>query len=189
MREGDGAGARGVMTRGRQRVSIRAMPIEIVPYDAGWATRFQVEAARIQSALGDAALSIEHIGSTSVVGLAAKDIVDIQVAVASFDPEASYRGPLERLGYVFRADDEPAHRFFKLSGSDGRPLVHIHVCQTGSVWEAQHLAFRDRLRSSASAAAAYEQLKRQLAPQFENGNDYADAKGDFIRELQRRGTA
>ncbi|MFC1642618.1 GNAT family N-acetyltransferase [Myxococcota bacterium] len=162
------------------------MPITLVPYDPSWPERFAMEAARVRAALGDTARRIEHVGSTAVPGLAAKDIIDIQVSVASFEPESAYRGPLEQLGFVHRSDGDLEHRFFVLDTLDGRcRLVHIHVCETGSAWEARHLAFRDRLSRDADARGRYETLKRKLAPALECGNAYADAKGPFIRELLR----
>lgn len=158
------------------------MAIEISPYDPTWPQRFADESARIGRALGSIALSIEHVGSTAVVGLAAKDIIDIQVAVASFVPEAAYRAPLEQLGYQFRPDDEPEHRFFRLTTSAGRPIVHVHVCAHGGAWERDHLVFRDRLRADPEKAAAYRDLKLALAPRFDDADEYADAKGAFIRQ-------
>ena len=164
------------------------MPVEIVEYDHRWPARYAREAVRIAAALGPLARRIEHVGSTSVPGLAAKDIIDIQLSVESFDD--AYRAPLEQLGYVFRPDDEPAHRFFYLPdpARAGRKLVHIHVCLSGSEWEAVHPRFRDLLRADGELRAAYERLKRDLAPRFEVGNDYADAKGPFIRGALARGT-
>lgn len=163
------------------------MSIEIVPYDVTWPDRFAREAARLADALGDVAARIEHVGSTSVPGLAAKDVIDIQVAVAGFAPEARFREPLERLGYVHREDpDEPAHRFFELEDAAGRRLVNIHVCEAGGDWERRHLVFRDLLRTRPDVAAEYERLKRDLAPNYEVVDDYAHAKNDFIRRLLRR---
>lgn len=165
------------------------MPIEIVPYDVTWPQRFALEAARLREALGDVAVRIEHVGSTSVPGLAAKDVIDIQLSVAGFAPEARFREPLEGLGYVHREDpEEPAHRFFGLSDAAGRRLVNIHVCESGGEWERRHLTFRDLLRTRPDVAVEYERLKRDLAPRYEVVDDYADAKGDFIRRLLRRFT-
>jgi GrpB-like predicted nucleotidyltransferase (UPF0157 family) len=163
------------------------MPIDIVPYDVSWPARFEREAARLRAALGEVAVAVEHVGSTSVPGLAAKDVIDIQVAVAGFAPEARFRDPLERLGYVHREDPEnPDHRFFKLDGDGGRRLVNIHVCEAGSEWERRHLVFRDLLRSRPDVASEYERLKRDLAPRFEVAADHSNAKSDFIARVMRR---
>lgn len=162
------------------------MPIDIVPYDHEWPRRFAREAARLTAALGATIVRLEHVGSTSVPGLAAKDIIDLQLSVRSFAPESRYRLPLEQLGYAYRPDDEPAHRLFRLVAPDGRRLAHLHVCAAGSDWEREVLAFRDRLRADRALTADYERLKRTLAPQFTDGNAYADAKGPFIRGVLAR---
>jgi len=157
-------------------------PIEIVDYDPNWPGRFDAEAARLRDALGDVALRIEHVGSTSVPGLAAKPVIDIQVSVPSFDPEDRYARPLVQLGYEqFPDPTTPEHRIFTLPKGGGPRQVNLHVCEAGSEWERRHPAFRDRLRADAAARDQYAALKRELALAY--GNDvesYADAKGEFI---------
>jgi len=81
------------------------MNVEIAEYDALWPRLFEERGERLRQALGDAALRIDHIGSTSIPGLAAKPVLDIQISVAAFEPLAVFREPLEALGYVFRADN------------------------------------------------------------------------------------
>jgi GrpB-like predicted nucleotidyltransferase (UPF0157 family) len=80
--------------------------VVIVPYDPAWPDRFRALAIPLRDALGSTALRIDHIGSTSVPGLAAKPIVDIQISVAAFEPFDAIRMPLEGLGYVYRADND-----------------------------------------------------------------------------------
>ncbi len=135
--------------------------------------------------LGDVAVRIEHVGSTAVPGLAAKDTIDIQVSVAKMD-RALYEAPLESLGYTSvsdKATDE--HHFF------GRPyttlprLFNVHVCPVGSEWERRHIAFRDYLRDQPEAARRYETFKRQIATKFDDTLEYAYAKEDFIRQMER----
>lgn len=161
-------------------------PIEVVDYDPAWPARFEAEAARLRDALGEVAVRIEHIGSTSVPGLPAKPVIDIQLSVACFEPEARYAGPLERLGYEQYPDPAtPEHRIFTLPKGGGPRQVNLHVCEVGSEWERRHPAFRDRLRTDPVAREQYAALKRELA--LAHGNDvesYADAKGDFIRAHQ-----
>ncbi len=149
------------------------MTIEIVPYNLQWPAEFQRMAAEIAQALGDQALCIDHIGSTSVPGLAAKDIIDIQVGVAVFDQRLVDR--LQALGFVYRqditSDHMPPHskdpssewekRFFK-SPPEKRP-VNLHVRIKGHANQRYALLFRDYLRAHPSAAEAYAELKRQLA--------------------------
>ncbi|MBJ7596714.1 MAG: hypothetical protein DLM67_11020 [Candidatus Nephthysia bennettiae] len=161
------------------------MPIEIVVYDPAWPARYASEASRLRAALGDLAVRIEHVGSTSVPELAAKDIVDIQVSVRTFGPQVAYQDVLERLGYYHRPDPEAAHRFFGLLDASGRRVGNLHVCESGSEWERRHLAFRDRLRGDPQLCREYERLKRRLAPLYTDINEYADAKGEFIGAAQR----
>ena len=162
-----------VLVGGRER-----REIVIADYDPAWPERFAQERERILAALGDRALRIEHIGSTSVPGLAAKPIVDILVEVASLDGV-----DLEPAGYVLRVHEE-GHRMFRTPELD----VHVHVWPTGSPNIAVDLAFRDRLRASPEDRAAYEALKRELATRdWPDMNHYAEAKGRLIREIRARG--
>ena len=161
-----------VLIGGRER-----REIVIADYDPAWPARFEVERVRIAEALGDRALRIEHVGSTSVPGLAAKPIVDILVEVASLDGL-----DLSGAGYVLRVHED-GHRMFRTPQLD----VHVHVWPSGSPNIAADLAFRDRLRESAEDRTAYEALKRELATrEWPDMNHYADAKGPLIRQITAR---
>jgi GrpB-like predicted nucleotidyltransferase (UPF0157 family) len=163
----------GVLIGGRERRAI-----VIADYDPAWPARFEVERVRIAAALGERALRIEHVGSTSVPGLAAKPIVDILVEVLSLEDG----GRLEREGYVLRVRED-GHRMFRTPELD----VHVHVWPSGSPNIAADLAFRDRLRESAEDRAADEALKRELATHdWPDMNHYAEAKGPLIREIAAR---
>jgi GrpB-like predicted nucleotidyltransferase (UPF0157 family) len=168
-----------ILIGGRER-----RPIRIEPYRPEWAERFEEERRRIAGALGAAAEAVEHIGSTAVPGLAAKPIVDILVAVR--DPaDPAVQAALEGAGYVLRVL-EPGHRMFRTPELD----VHVHVWPVDSPKVPRHLAFRDRLRASAADRRAYEQLKRELAQRdWDDMNQYADAKGPLIEAILRRATA
>ena len=158
-------------------------PITLAEYDPAWPERFERERERILAALGDAVLRIEHVGSTSVPGLAAKPIVDIDVAVADPEHEAAFVPALERAGYVLRVR-EPGHRLLRTPERD----VHVHVWAPGDANMARDLRFRDRVRASAADRAAYEARKRELAGRdWAARQDYADAKGPLIREIAARG--
>jgi putative glutamine amidotransferase len=176
-----GASAKPGQTEGRTR------SYAIGPYDPAWPARFESEAARIREALGETAVRIEHVGSTSVPGLAAKPVVDIQVSVPSMAPRATYRDALVGLGYRWALDpwtDE--HEFFSRD-EEGERTFHVHVCSAGSGWERRHLTFRDWLRANPEDAAAYERLKRELAEQHKRDTySYAAAKTDFIQEIETR---
>ena len=133
-----------------------AEEIELVPYDAGWPAAFAAEAARIRAALGALALRIDHNGSTSIQGLRAKPIIDIQVSVAALQPLAAYATPLEGLGYthVPHADDAFAPFFHR--PADWPHSHHVHVVEYGGREERRTLAFRDYLRDHPQTQTAAE---------------------------------
>jgi GrpB-like predicted nucleotidyltransferase (UPF0157 family) len=161
----------------------------IVQYDAAWPTMFETEAAAIRDALGDLAVRIEHVGSTSVPGLDAKPVIDIQVSVASITPRASFVDPLVAVGYRHAIDPiETEHEYLSIGYDPDTPRkVHIHLCEAGSEWEARHLAFRDYLRSHDDTAAEYAALKRGLAAEHpRDTGTYTDGKSDFIRSVEAR---
>jgi GrpB-like predicted nucleotidyltransferase (UPF0157 family) len=157
----------------------KPQPIEIVAYDQGWPERFETWQRKLAGLLGPVARRIEHVGSTSVPGLAAKPVVDIQVSVADLGDEDRYVPPCEAAGLQFRIRDDE-HRYFQPPPAQPR-VVHVHVCQQGGAWERVHLLFRDYLRSSAAARETYAAAKREAARVW--GNDrpaYTEAKSDVI---------
>ena len=159
--------------------------IEVVAYDPGWPAAFAAEAERIRAALGKMAQRIDHNGSTSVPGLAAKPVIDIQVSVAELQPIERYRQPLEAIGYIHvpHADDSFCPFFHR--PHEWPHSHHVHVVRAGGAEERRTLAFRDYLREHPGAARQYAQLKQQLAGQFSAESfaarqAYADAKTEFI---------
>lgn len=154
-------------------------PVHVVPYDPRWPQRYEVWRDRLAALLGPVARRIEHVGSTSVPGLAAKPIVDVQVSVANMADEDHYVSACEAAGLqlLFR-DDE--HRYFQPPPGRSRE-VHVHVCQQGSEWERLHLLFRDYLRASASAREVYAEAKREASRLWaDQSAAYTDAKSDVI---------
>lgn len=161
---------------------IEKREIVIVDYDPRWPERFQEHAAVISNALGPKALVIEHVGSTSVPGLAAKPIIDIDVVVEDSSDEAAYLPDLLAAGYVLRVrePDWHEHRMFRTPELD----VHVHIFSPGCVEVARHVAFRNRLRSHAEDRLRYEALKRKLAKEdWPDMNAYARAKGELVEEI------
>jgi len=163
--------------------------IELVAYDSGWPMRFDVEAGRIRESMGGLALRIEHVGSTSIPGLAAKPVIDIQVSVASLETLGVYAERLAGLEYThvpFGSVDF-VYPFFR------KPVAlpsthHVHLCVLNSEHEYRHLAFRDYLRSHPAVAAEYAELKRQLAAThdgttLESRERYSLAKTPFVSSV------
>ncbi len=156
--------------------------IRIVAHDTSWPQRFRSEQARIVLALGTLALRVDHIGSTSVVGLAAKPIIDIDLSVSDPDNETGYLPQLVASGYLLRVR-EPGHRMLRTPELD----VQVHVCAKGSEWERRHLLFRDWLRHDERDRAAYAQLKTDLGRRdWSDMNAYAAAKGPLIASITER---
>jgi GrpB-like predicted nucleotidyltransferase (UPF0157 family) len=164
-------------------------PVEIVAYDPAWPARFAAVGRELRAGLGEVARRIDHIGSTAVPGLAAKPIIDIQISVADLERLAAFRQPLERLGYVYRADNpERTKRYFR--EPPGRARTHVHVRRAGSFSEQWALLFRDYLRFHPEVAAEYAEEKRHLAIRFrDDRHGYTNAKGPFLWELIRRADA
>jgi GrpB-like predicted nucleotidyltransferase (UPF0157 family) len=152
---------------------------EVNGYDPAWPGCFGVWHRRLATTLGDAAARIDHIGSTSVPGLAAKPVIDIQVSVADVGDERSYLCRAESAGLVLRLR-ERGHRL--LWPPAGKPReVHVHICGCGSPWERDHLLFRDYLRAHPAACHSYAALKRELITRWRHDRKaYGDAKTGFV---------
>ncbi len=156
--------------------------IRIVDYDPEWVLRFQEHAGRIRSVLAEQAKRIEHIGSTSVPGLAAKPIVDMLLVVEDSAKEEAYLPALETAGYQLRVREPEfcEHRMVRTDSLD----VHVHILSGGCPEIGRYLVFRDRLRENASDRLMYEQTKRRLARQdWPDMNAYADAKSDVVESI------
>ena len=160
-------------------------PIQLAESDPGWPTAYEREAARIRSILGDRVVLLEHVGSTSVPGLAAKPIIDIVLAVADSADEPSYVRDLEAGGYRLRIR-EPGwfeHRLLKGPDTD----VNLHVFSADCPEIARMIAFRDRLRSDDDDRRRYEATKRDLAARaWTYVQHYADAKGEVVESIMAR---
>lgn len=150
----------------------RPVFVELSAYDPSWPAQFEEHRARIVAALG--AVEVEHVGSTSVPGLAAKPVVDVQVTVPDLDGAVAR---LEPVGYLLRARD-PDHRCLPGRGAN------VHLYEPGHPELEAHRRFRDLLRADPAARQRYEDLKRSLAGRvWPDMNHYAEAKGPLIREL------
>jgi len=159
--------------------------IYLAPYDPEWPRLFEREAARIRAALGDRALLVEHVGSTSVPGLAAKPKIDIDLVVADTTDEAAYVPSMEAAGYVLHVR-EPGwheHRFFRGPDTD----VNLHTFTIGCLEIERMLRFRDHLRADAVDRELYAKTKRELgARTWKYTQEYADAKTAIVEEILTR---
>jgi GrpB-like predicted nucleotidyltransferase (UPF0157 family) len=164
--------------------------VRIVDYDPAWPGIAAAEIARVAAAVGDAAVRIEHVGSTAVPGLAGKPIVDLQLAVADVDARSLYVEPLEGLGYQFAPDPaSPDFHFFGLPATRPRSH-HLHVCAAGREDERRHLAVRDFLRAHPDEVAAYAERKRRLVARAPGDRlAYIEGKDSYVAALERRALA
>ncbi|MBO1333199.1 GrpB family protein [Streptomyces sp. VRA16 Mangrove soil] len=167
----------------------------VVPHDSGWADDGKALCARLAAALGPSALHVDHIGSTSVPGMAAKPIYDVQVSVADLDTAAEeFASPLAALGFVrspYLRDHVPAGReetedpaawaklFWSRRTADA-PHVNLHVRRAGSPNERLALLFRDWLRATPKAVPAYARFKYVLADAVPDTGTYADVKDPVV---------
>jgi GrpB-like predicted nucleotidyltransferase (UPF0157 family) len=167
-----------VLIGGRERVSI-----QIVDPDPAWPARFAEVRALLAQALVGEYVRIEHIGSTSVPGLAAKPVVDVLLTVPDPDAETDFAPQLEAVGLVLRVR-EPGHRMFRTADRD----VHVHVYADDAPEADAYLVLRERLRASPEDRDLYAATKRRLAAlPWDDMNDFADAKTDVITEILERG--
>ncbi len=163
--------------------------VEVIAYRPEWVERFEREAARLRPVFG-AQARIHHIGSTSVVGLSAKPVIDILIEVPDIRRVDRLNAQMEALGYEARGEFGLAgRRYFPLE-VNGERVVHVHVFKQDSPQARRHLAFRDYLRSHAESAAEYGRLKSELARCFPADiQGYMDGKDAFVKEVERQALA
>lgn len=169
--------------------------IEIIDYQPRWPGEFDRIATVLRQAFGPLSLAIHHIGSTSVPGLAAKDVIDLQVSVAALDPAADLQAAVEAAGYEMwprigadhvpiGADPSPSlwcKRYAK--EVEGRRRTHIHIRVLGLPNQRYPLLFRDYLRANPAAAGTYALIKRELAARHADDVDAYYAVKDPVCDL------
>lgn len=165
------------------------MKVTIVEYSPAWPELFEREKRLLGSVVGQDVGVIEHVGSTSVVGLAAKPIIDIMVGLYDFSLADALVPGVVGLGYKYVPEYEdvmPFRRYFK-RGTGGGATHHVHmVAKGGEFWE-RHLLFRDYLRAHPEVAAEYAALKKGLAArEWNDRSEYTDAKTAFIKDVEEK---
>lgn len=161
--------------------------IVVVPYDSNWKQQFEAIRAEIQDALGELALSIEHVGSTSVEGLSAKPIIDIDVVI---EDESKLQAVIEKLagiGYEHEGNLGIVGReAFGYTGKEHLQNHHLYVCTKDSPELMRHLAFRDYLRSHEEAVREYSRIKEEGAELYPKDIDgYISYKTGWIEKIYR----
>lgn len=149
-----------------------------------WHQTFADEAARIREAVGEYVTAIEHVGSTSVDGIAAKPIIDMAASVETAADGEKCVAPLENIGYEYRGEYGIAGRLYFVKGEPR--THHLHMVLAASDFWRSHLLFRDYLRENPSIAKEYERLKIGLAEKYpDNREDYLQGKTEFIENVLR----
>jgi GrpB-like predicted nucleotidyltransferase (UPF0157 family) len=166
--------------------------IEIVDYDEQWPEIFISLKQVLESTLGDLIIGIEHVGSTSIKGLEAKPILDIDVVIEDYSFLPNVIEGLSRIGYFHQENwsFEGREAFGRKDTSvpwDGKTINwmehHLYVCHKDSEELARHLAFRDYLRKNPQSVVEYEQLKKSLSQTAKDRASYTLGKTDFINKV------
>lgn len=158
----------------------------IAAYDPEWRDMFLEMGTQLRKSLGEIAVRIDHVGSTSIIGMDAKPIVDIQVSVVDFDSDDLYRHKIESLGFVWRKDNpDKTKKYFR--EMPGKRRTHIHVRLHGSFSEQMTLLFRDYLRVHPGDCKKYSKEKHQLMRLYKDDRPkYVEGKGPIVWEILHR---
>jgi GrpB-like predicted nucleotidyltransferase (UPF0157 family) len=163
-------------------------PVVVVPYDETWPAQFARLEGIIRAALGSRVLRLQHMGSTSVPGLPAKDVIDVDLTVTDSGDEAAYVPALEAAGFHLRVrePDWEEHRVLTIED----PHANLHVFSPGAVEPQRHALFRDWLRSSADDRATYAALKAELGGRgFTDSMEYNNHKAALVYDIYERAFA
>jgi len=164
--------------------------VVVVPYDPIWTEKYKDEARKIAQIFRGLLAAIHHIGSTAVPGLAAKPVIDILAEVHDIEAVDALNEHMIRLGYLPKGEAGIAGTRFFIKPSETHRTHHVHVFQAGSPEVSRHLAFRDYLIAHPTTAAAYGELKLQLAHQFpEDIYGYMNGKDAWIKAVEEKATA
>ena len=161
--------------------------VRVVPYDEGWSVDFEKIKAELSDAVGELAVKIEHVGSTSVVGMSAKPCIDIDLVIKDYSVFAEVAGRLLKIGYIHEGDLGIAGReAFRYSDKPHLKTHHLYVCPEDSSELSRHIKFRDFLRSNPEAVRMYSRVKEDAAELFPNDIDrYIEYKSPCIEELYK----
>lgn len=158
--------------------------VKLAPYTAEWRRLFEEEKVLLQATIGPHVLDIQHVGSTAIPGMIAKPIIDIGIAVTSFEKASVCIQPIEQLGYDYRGEVGIPRRHYFVKGDPTTHHLHMHELDSCD-WQNQVL-FRDYLIQRAGLAEEYAALKAQLAQRYSTDREaYLDGKAPFIERVLR----
>ena len=158
--------------------------VKLLPYTEAWARVYEIEEKLLRAVIGDIAIDIQHIGSTSIHGLEAKPIIDIAIAVPSLNEGEKCIEPLTKLGYEYKGDAGINGRHFFAKGTKEKRTHYLHIEEwEGELWK-NHILFRDYLRKHKEFVIEYGKLKTELANKYKDDRDtYTASKDDFIKNV------
>ena len=159
--------------------------VVVVPYDEQWNLDFLQIKAELSDALGQLAIGIEHVGSTSVQGLSAKPIIDIDVIIKDYTVLENVVSALREIGYQHEGNLGIVGReAFKYDGKEHLQKHHLYVCPEDSPELKRHIAFRDYLRTHPDAVREYSHIKEEAVKQFPDDIErYIGYKSPFIEKI------
>lgn len=168
------------------KLGLRRGTVAVEPHDRQWEVNAQQTIAQLREILGDTAVDIQHIGSTSIKDICAKPIIDIVVGVRDFNDILGLNGVLEDYGFIFRGQDVPAQYLYVCGDEDSR-THHIHtVIYDSEAWN-NYINMRDYLNCHKAEAQAYSKLKEKLARQYpDDRNRYTELKSGLIAEILKK---
>jgi GrpB-like predicted nucleotidyltransferase (UPF0157 family) len=167
---------------------MRTKRVIVVPYDYRWKKEFQKIKLYLEKALENSIIAIEHVGSTSVEGLSAKPIIDIDAVIKNYDDFQNVKSRLEGLGYYHEGDlgikDREA---FEYTEKHEFIIHHLYVCPQNSQELKRHIAFRDYLRTHKEDRDKYSEIKLQGAKEYPTDIDsYIETKSPYITEIYKK---
>lgn len=166
-------------------IAERTKVVEVVPYDPQWKVEFNRIKDQLLSYVGDLIITIEHVGSTSIEGLAAKPIIDLDLVMDSYDVLPQIIERLEQYGYEHQGNlGIEGREAFRRRHPDEFMKYHLYVCPKDGQGYLEHIAFRDYLQSNPAALQEYAEIKQRLAEQYRNDIDaYCEGKTTFVTSI------
>ncbi|WOD38212.1 GrpB family protein [Nodosilinea sp. E11] len=164
------------------------MQVQVHPPNPQWPQAFAAEAAQVALALSDNVIQVHHIGSTAILGIYAKPVIDLLVEVNQVERVDAHNDAMVALGYSALGEYGIAgRRYFRKESGQGDRTHHVHTFQVGSAEVVRHLAFRDFMIAHPNCAQQYSDLKRQLAAQYVHDIEgYMDGKDKFVKMMEQR---
>jgi GrpB-like predicted nucleotidyltransferase (UPF0157 family) len=168
-------------------VGLERGTVELETYRPEWEARCEAEVEHLESVAGERFLDYEHVGSTSVAGVAAKPVIDLVAVVADLDEATDLVPALEDAGYSYRPNDDVHDRLFFAKGPRTNRTHYLSVCERASDSYREQVGFRNYLRSNPEVPEEYERLKRELADEHPDDRDaYTERKSEFVERVLAR---